>query len=212
DGNSEGRRLPVLLLCKLNIIGFGRHMTLLAAIAGAALVVLLLLFSLVFADFGLRLREQHRAFETVDRVMAKVPVPYVRADEDSKIISLNDEVARILGFKDRDTAVAHLRGKIWNDLLADDESLEVSKENKRNRSVGEAAKPYIARLWKGFAHEDKITVEVHAADIPEPTLAGAKTRASFGILLPPPQEGKIRVIASVQPERAGGPDRAQNDG
>jgi hypothetical protein len=198
-GTPEGERETALLLCKLDIVAFGKYMTILAAMAGGSVVVLFLTTSLIFADFGLRLREQHLAFQTVDRVMAKVPVPYLRSDGTSKIIFLNDELARILGFKDRDVAYAQLFGKAWNEILADEESRAVSKQSKSDRPVGEAAAPYVARLWKGFTHDEKVTVEVHAADIPEPAIAGRKSRASFGFLLPPPEEGKIRLITSVTP-------------
>jgi PAS domain-containing protein len=194
-----GARRTALLLGKLSILKYGRWITWLAASVGGVFVVFIILLSLIFGDFGLRLREQHLAFQTVDRVMNRVPVPYLRVDEQQAIVSLNPAFADLLGYPNQNAAQADLkaRAKTWDTLLADKESEDASSDSKKTRAKGEAAKPYLARLWKGGQHVETVGVEVHAADVPEPSIKGMK-RASFGFLLPPPEDGKVVMITSVR--------------
>jgi hypothetical protein len=120
-------------------------------------------------------------------------------DEQQKIASMNPAFAELLGYRNKNAAQADFDDKrmTWDALLADEESKRESNDSKKNRTKGAAAKPYLARLWKRGQYEEAVAVEVHAADVPEPCVKGMKL-ASFGFLLPPPEDGKIVMMTSVR--------------
>ncbi len=189
----QSGRHAALLLCDLNLQAYGRFCSILAGLAGGCLFVCFVTIALIFADYGIRLREQHRAFATVDSVMERVPVAYARLDEDGRIFQFNEALARLLGFNSKDAAFPALNGKQWVDLLVDDTSRTAFRDNKQARKTG-SAPAYRVSIWKQGKHDHSVCIDVHAADVPEPSTSRAKVGASFGFLLPVAAAADPKVV------------------
>jgi len=177
-----------LLYGKLDVHKYQHFISLLAISAGGCLLLAIGCVALIFADYGLKLKEQERAFSAVDAVMEKVPVAYARLDDEGKIIRINEELGVVLGFKAEVAAYGYLVGMKYEDLLADPASIAEFHANKAERKAGKPPRPYSVRLWKGGLKKERISCEVHGADIPQPALKRGKLGASFGILLKDPDQ------------------------
>jgi hypothetical protein len=156
--------------------------SLFAIIAGAAVIM----FVIILADYGLKVREQERAFEAVDTVMGDVPAPYARVDQNGKFLKVNDALAKSLGFESAQTALPVLRNQTYEEYLADDTSRETYQKIKAARMEGKPYRSYTISLWAGGA-PGKLPItrfEVHGWAVPTPRISRNKPGQSFGILLP----------------------------
>ena len=188
-----------LLYGKLDVHAYQHFISLLAVFAGGSLLLVIGCVALIFADYGLKLKEQERAFSAVDAVMEKVPVAYARLDDDGKIVRINEELGVVLGFETEVAAYGYLIGMKYEELLADSASIAEFHANKAERKAGKPPKPYCVRLWKGGFKKERIPFEVHGADIPQPALKRGKLGASFGMLLKDPSlpavQSGLQVVA-----------------
>jgi len=171
--------------------------TLFAIFAAAAFIMLFV----ILASYGLKVKEQERAFEAVDTVMRDVPAPYARVGADGKFLKVNDALAETLGFESAQVALPQLRDRTYEDFLADDESRDTYKEIKEERRNGAPYRSYRVSLWTGGApgKAPKAQFEVHGWDVPTPRISGKKPGQSFGILLP---AGASKVITIGGPRSA----------
>ena len=165
------------------------------AIFAAAAVIMLVV---ILADYGLKFREQERAFEAVDTVMRDVPTPYARLDTDGKFLKVNDALAKQLGFTSAQAAMPVLRNQAYQDFIIDDD-VKVYTDIRAERKNGKPYRSYTIRMWAGGEPgKPPITrFEVHGWDIPTPRISKNKLGQSFGILLPAGTP-KVVSIGEVQ--------------
>jgi PAS domain-containing protein len=148
-----------------------------------AATVLMVIF--IFADYGLKLKEQERAFAAVDTIMSDVPAPYARVDVDGKFIKINDAFGRLMGYGSANEAFAALRTLTYEDFLVDEASEAEYQKIKEERRDGMPYRSYLVQLWVGGGPGKGPTtwVRVHGGDVPTPHAARNKPGQSFGILL-----------------------------
>jgi len=152
------------------------------AISTAAAVVVLIL---ILADYGLKFKEQERAFEAVDTVMRDVPAAYARLNTDGKFLKVNDALAKQLGFESAQTAMPILRNQAYQDFIIEDDR-KVYLDIREERKNGKPYRSYTVSLWTGGApgKPPAARFEVHGWDVPTPRISKDKPGQSFGILLP----------------------------
>ena len=175
-----------LLAGKLDLVAYQQWSSLYNAIFAVAVVVTLVLIMMMFASYGATLQEQARAFHAVDIVMGDVPAPYARVGEDGRFARVNHSFARELGYKTATEALVHLKDKLYEDYLADEESKGTYARIKRDRREGGRYRSYRVNLWCGrIPGEEPIKgFEVHGWNVPSPVTSRNHPGASFGILLP----------------------------
>ncbi len=141
---------------------------------------------IILVGYGLKIKEQERAFEAVDTVMSDVPAPYVRVDECGKFLKVNDAFARQVGFDSAQTAMAILSRTKYEELLSDEVSKTVYHKIKEERRSGEPYRSYTVCIWAGGGVGKLPTkeFEVHGWDVPTPRASRQKIGQSFGILVP----------------------------
>ena len=118
SSRSASNRIATLLYCKINPGQFQRNTALIAGASGGSFFVALMLVIAIMADYGLRMKEQERAFASVARVMAKAPLAYCHVDETNRFRDYNDAfVIGILGCPTRDHGDAYLQNRTFRDRL-----------------------------------------------------------------------------------------------
>jgi PAS domain-containing protein len=176
----------------------------LAAVCGAITSILAIL---IVTGYGLKLREQERAFAVVDTVMSDVPAPYARLDEDAKFLRVNDSFAKLVGYDSAAEANIELPKYKYEDFLVGDESKEEFHKIKQERREGKPYRSYTIQFWTGRTPGKPPIkwLKVHAGDVPTPHSGRNKPGQSFGILLPTSAPGAVLVMAPpVNPELGGG--------
>ena len=156
-----------------------------ASFFGFALFVLLLM-----TDYGARIKEQDRAFDTVDHVLSDVDVPYIRLNSDDQFIDFNAAFSKLIGYSSKVEA-KDLSGSKFKYHLADDRSRAIYDDIEAARRNGDFTNPYGVDLRR--RDNTVISVKVHGA-------AGPRPANPHGILLRPsascyPLEPKV-VVAS----------------
>lgn len=183
SSRSTEKRTASLLYARIDLARFQRDVAILAAAAGGSALITIALVIALMADYGLRMKEQHRAFKSVAGVMAKAPLAYCHVGESNRFVDYNDQfVLGILNCPTRELGDAFLRGKTFRELLAGRESLEVYERIQEKRATEEETKPYQVKLWR-YGNQHTISVEVHGAAVPGPVNRRQRARETFGIIL-----------------------------
>ena len=165
------------------------------SLTAASIAITAILALLILADYGLKFREQERAFNAVDLIMSDVPSPYARLDEEGKFLKVNDAFAQLMGYRSAAEATPELRRYTYADFL-DDASKELFHLIKIERREGKPYRSYPVQLWTGGRPgvPPLRWIKVHGGDVPTPYTARRKPGQSFGILLPMDPPKPVSVI------------------
>jgi len=192
-----------VLAIKFDLTSYEERRTLWLSLAAVCMSITFLLATLIVAGYGLKLREQERAFAVVDTVMSDVPASYARLDEDAKFLKVNDCFAKLLGYGAAAEAIVELRKFKYEDFLVDDASKQEFHKSKQERKEGRPYRSYTVQFWTGRTpgKPPKRWLKVHAGDVPTPHSNRSKPGQSFGILLPtnPPADVVPMVPYAASP-------------
>lgn len=203
-----------VLAVKVDIRSFEWWRTLWISLTAVSVALTFILAVLILADYGLKFKEQERAFAAVDTVMSDVPSPYARLDEDGKFLKVNDAFANLQGYRSAAEATPELKKYEYMDFLYDqaskDEYLAVRKERLEKKTY----RSYLVQLWTGGQPGKGLPkwIRVHGWNVPTPHTPRNKLGESFGILIPTTGPGTLTVLdsksspKSVEPK---GPDQAK---
>jgi PAS domain S-box-containing protein len=180
------------------------------SLAAACLAITGILALLILADYGLKLREQERAFAVVDSIMSDVPAPYARLDEDGKFLRVNDAFALLMGYQSAARGSAELKQYKYEDFLYDEASKEIFHTIKQERREGKPYRSYSIQVWTGGKPGvgQVKWLKVHGGDVPTPHTARKKPGQSFGILLPIDAPRPVAVLE--QRSSTGTPQRTES--
>lgn len=174
-----------LLAIKLDLNSYQAWRTLWLSLAAGSIAVTGLLIVLILADYGLKFKEQERAFTAVDTIMSDVPAPYARLDEEGKFLKVNDAFAKLMGYDTAAEATSELSKYKYEQFLFDEASKDLYKAIKKERRDGKPYRSYSVQLWTGRT-PGRLPVKwlkVHGSDVPTPHTSRRKPGQSFGILL-----------------------------
>jgi len=185
-----------ILAIKFDVTGYQKWRTVWLSLTAACIAITAILALLILADYGLKLREQERAFNAVDCIMSDVPSPYARLDEDGKFLKVNDAFAQLVGYSSAAEAAPELKQYAYEEFLVGDENKAVFHDIKKERREGRPYRSYPVELWAGRKPGilPKKWVKVHGGNVPTPTTARNKPGQSFGILLPMDSPPKPVVV------------------
>jgi PAS domain-containing protein len=185
-----------ILAIKIDVNGYQNWRIISLASTAACIAVTMILALLILADYGLKFREQERAFAAVDSIMSDVPSPYARLDEDGKFLKVNDAFAQLLGYRSAAEGTAELRRYKYEEFLYDDVSKEEFRAIKLERREGKPYRSYTVQFWTGGRPGVPPVrwLKVHGGDVPAPHTARKKPGQSFGILIPVEAPKPIAVI------------------
>jgi PAS domain-containing protein len=188
---------------KFDLNAYEKWRSLWLSLAAACIAITCILAVLILADYGLKFKEQERAFSVVDYVMSDVPAPYARLDEDGKFLKVNYFFAKLMGYQSDAEATVELRGYKYEDFLADTASKEEFRAIKEERREGKPYRSYTVQMWTGRTPGKPPTrwIKVHGGDVPTPHGSRKKPGQSFGILLPTDAPRPVVVMdARLGPE------------
>jgi PAS domain-containing protein len=173
-----------ILLVKIDLAAYQWWRSFWLSLAAGSAATTVLLFLLMFADYGLKVKEQERAFNAVDTIMSDVPAPYARVGEDGRFIKCNTAFANLLGYDSVEHAMPQLRNHLYEDYL-DREGKEIYNAVKEERREGKEYRSYLVKLYTGGGPGlgPLVSVRVHGGDVPTPLLARKQPGQSFGIIL-----------------------------
>jgi hypothetical protein len=189
-----------ILAIKFDVAGYQNLRTVWLSLTVACIAITAILALLILADYGLKLREQERAFNVVDSVMSDVPSPYARLDEDGIFLKVNDAFAQLVGYTSSAEATPELKQYTYEDFLVGNANKEVFHQIKKERREAKGYRSYSVELWTGRRPGigPKKWVKVHGGDVPTPTTARNKPGQSFGILIP--MDGPPSPVAVIVPK------------
>lgn len=175
-----------VLAIKFDIKGYQNWRTIWLSLAAGCIAITAILALFILADYGMKFKEQQRAFSAVDLIMSDVPAPYARLDEDGKFSRVNDAFAHLMSYQSAAQATAELSQYSYEQFLYDDASKDLYHTIKQERRDGKPYRSYTVQLWTGGKPGLKPIrwLKVHGGDVPTPHTSRTKPGQSFGILLP----------------------------
>lgn len=196
----EGKKGVSVLLVKLDLNSYQYWRTVWIIAAAVCVSITVGAVMLILADYGLKLKEQERAFTAVDTVMSDVPVPYARLNEDGKFEKVNESFASMLGYPTPTAAIVELRNYTYEEFLVDEKSKQEYRKIKDERRTRQPYRSYKIQMWVGGRPGvDPVKwLEVHGSDVPTPHSARNKPGQAFGILLPASAPGPVPVMDLTQ--------------
>jgi PAS domain-containing protein len=183
DVHIEGQNQSVdVILFSIDLNGFQNTIT---TIGLCSLFIFALIISLLFYLYGVtikRAREFEQAFEQVDLVMYKSPIPYVRLDESDRIKDSNASFREIFGYE-----VAKknsMNGITFRSLCAGSKDYENYDRAQAQRKMHQQVEPYILNVKTHANRKEKYYVI--SAEVP--STGPGRFPETFGILLDPENE------------------------
>ena len=182
---AQNGRSGTLVYCELDLAKIEWRNLLKAGFVSGSFLGFVLFVVLLIADYGARIHEQDRAFQTVAGVMQDAPAPYVRLDSDDRFLELNDAFAKLIGYASLFDARLRLKDTKFVDLLVDDDNGASGAtygkidECRRNGTPTNNYQISLKRIDGG-----KVTVTVHGAAVPNPINPRHSIPQTFGIIIP----------------------------
>lgn len=184
-----------ILAVKLDLNSYQWWRVLWLTIAAGSMATTCVLVLLILADYGLKFKEQERAFLAVDEVMSDVPAPYARLDEEGRFCKVNDAFAQMLGYRNATEAISQLASYKYEQFLTKD-GQETFRQIKEERKAGQRHRSYLVQFWAGKVpgQGELRWLRVHGSDVPTPHTSRKRPGQSFGILLPSSPLGTVLSI------------------
>lgn len=179
-----------LLYCELDLDSFQRWVLYKAVAIAVSFTAFVGFIGALVVDYGKRLQEQEKAFESFGQVMAKAPVAYCRVNEHNEFIDMNKAFATLLGYESLEEAREDLTERqTFESLLADDRSRRKYEEIREMRRDRKRTDPYHVR----FRGKNRIVdVRVYGASVSMPKSHPKADPQTFGIVL----EEDVKVTPS----------------
>lgn len=185
DSTLRGKAAPrMLLYCHLDLGSLQHKGLYLGMTCGGSFALLVISVLFLIADYGLRLREQQKAFSAVALVMERAPMAYCQLGDEDRIQQFNRAFLELIGLSNDFASRKQILGREFRDFLADDSSREIyDAQQAERREHPDRIREYIVLLRRGDGSQEQ-SVRITAADVPEPVTSQKEIPHSFGVLVP----------------------------